>query len=90
MAFIKNCFINYCILHADLALSPFSKIEKSCVYGFGEKAFSKVCTTMSKMKDLLPKSQVLIRLLMLVILSAGTSYHYNTDICLKTLMLLIN
>lgn len=29
MAFMKNCFINYCILRADLALSPFSKIEKS-------------------------------------------------------------
>lgn len=86
---MKNCFINYCILRADLALSPFSKIEKSCVYGFREKALSKVCTTMSKMKDLLPKSPVLIRLLMLVISSAGTSYHYNSDICIKTLMLLI-
>lgn len=86
---MKNCFINYCILRADLALSPFSKIEKSCVYGFREKAFSKVCTTMSKMKDLLPKSPVLIRLLMLVISSAGTSYHYNSDICIKTLMFLI-
>lgn len=86
---MKNCFINYCILRADLALSPFSKIEKSCVYGFKEKAFSKVCTTMSKMKDLLPKSPVLIRLLMLVISSAGTSYHYNSDICIKTLMFLI-
>lgn len=89
---MKNCFINYCILRADLALSPFSKIEKSWLYGFREKAFSKVCTTMSKIKDLLPKSPVLIRLLLLVISSAGTSYHYNSDICLKslTLMVLIN
>lgn len=36
---MKNCFINYCILRADLALSPFSKIEKSWLYGFREKAF---------------------------------------------------